>query len=183
MPERSTRRKTTDPVEPRRSTEVDTPIGVLRLVTRAETLCALEFTDTPTRPRSAKRRQRLPAGGIMKSLEQRLQAYFAGDLSALEGIPVDPEGTRFERRVWRALLRIPAGKTLTYGEIARKLGVPNAARAVGGACGRNPIVLVIPCHRVIGANGSLTGFGGGIELKRWLLRHEGAQLQMFRAEG
>jgi methylated-DNA-[protein]-cysteine S-methyltransferase len=119
----------------------------------------------------------------MQDLEERLQAYFAGDVSALESIPVDPEGTRFERRVWRTLQRIPAGKTLTYGEIARKLGSPNAARAVGGACGRNPIVLVIPCHRVIGSNGSLTGFGGGIERKRWLLQHEGAQRQMFSTMG
>lgn len=152
--------------------EMATPLGVLRLVARGETLCALEFTGSRSAARQA-------STGFPKKLEARLRAYFAGDLKALDDIEVAPDGTDFERRVWRALRRIPAGRTLSYGELARKLGSPQAARAVGGACGRNPIAVVIPCHRVIGADGSITGYGGGIERKRWLLRHESAQPGLF----
>ena len=101
-----------------------------------------------------------------------IRAYFAGDLHAIDKLPVDAGGTSFQREVWRALREIPCGTTLSYGELARRIGHPSAVRAVGLANGSNPVGVVVPCHRVIGSNGSLTGYGGGIERKRWLLDHE-----------
>jgi O-6-methylguanine DNA methyltransferase len=108
-----------------------------------------------------------PVGG-------KLQAYVAGDIAAIDDIPTRTTGTAFQRKVWAALREIPAGQTWSYGQLAAHVGEPGAARAVGLANGSNPIGVVVPCHRVIGANGTLTGYGGGIERKRWLLRHEGA---------
>lgn len=101
-----------------------------------------------------------------------LMAYMAGDLEALAGVPVATAGTAFQRAVWESLRRIPAGTTTTYAALGAGLGMPRAARAVGLANGANPIAIAVPCHRVVGANGSLTGFGGGLERKRWLLAHE-----------
>ena len=101
-----------------------------------------------------------------------LGAYFDGDLKAIERLKTAHGGTEFQRKVWAALRSIPARSTVTYGELAARLGLPRAARAVGLANGANPIAIVVPCHRVIGANGSLTGYGGGIARKRWLLAHE-----------
>ncbi len=98
--------------------------------------------------------------------------YFAGDLHAIDALPVKTAGTTFQQEIWRALREIPCGTTISYGELARRIGRPQAVRAVGLANGSNPIGVVVPCHRVIGANGSLTGYGGGIERKRWLLDHE-----------
>jgi methylated-DNA-[protein]-cysteine S-methyltransferase len=103
-----------------------------------------------------------------------LERYFAGDLAALDTVPVATNGSAFQRGVWRALRDIPAGTTISYAELARRVGKPSAFRAVGLANGSNPIGIVVPCHRVIGSDGSLTGYGGGIERKRWLLAHEGA---------
>ncbi len=108
------------------------------------------------------------------SARRALEAYFAGDLHALDGLSAQTGGTAFQRGVWAALRRIPAGQTRTYGGLAAGLGKPKAARAVGLANGANPIAVIVPCHRVVGSDGSLTGFGGGIERKRWLLAHEGA---------
>jgi methylated-DNA-[protein]-cysteine S-methyltransferase len=107
----------------------------------------------------------------LKQPRAQLQAYFAGELRDFE-LPLAAEGTPFQQRVWRALCDIPYGETISYGELARRIGQPSAARAVGLANGQNPIAIVVPCHRVIGANGSLTGYGGGLERKRWLLAHE-----------
>ena len=101
-----------------------------------------------------------------------IAAYFAGDLHEIDTLPVRTAGTAFQREVWRALREIPCGTTISYGELARRIGRPEAVRAVGTANGSNPIGVVVPCHRVIGANGTLTGYGGGIERKRWLLDHE-----------
>jgi methylated-DNA-[protein]-cysteine S-methyltransferase len=103
---------------------------------------------------------------------RQLSEYFAGNRRDFD-LPMRLEGTAFQRRVWRELVEIPYGKTWSYGELARRIGNPNASRAVGLANGRNPLSIVVPCHRVIGADGSLTGYGGGIERKRWLLAHEG----------
>lgn len=103
-----------------------------------------------------------------------IQSYFSGDTTALESLPVAFGGTPFQQTVWKALQTIPAGKTLSYGQLAAQIGNPNAMRAVGLANSANPIALIVPCHRVIGANGTLTGYGGGMERKQWLLRHEGA---------
>lgn len=106
-----------------------------------------------------------------REARRQLEAYFAGDLKQFD-LPLAPAGTEFQQSVWRALIEIPYGETRSYGELARQLGSPKLNRAVGMANGRNPISIVIPCHRVIGADGSLTGYGGGVERKRWLLAHE-----------
>lgn len=105
---------------------------------------------------------------------ERLRAYVEGDIAAIEAIPTETTGSAFQRQVWAALREIPAGETWSYGRLAAHIGRPAAVRAVGLANGANPIGVVVPCHRVIGANGTLTGYGGGLERKRWLLRHEGA---------
>lgn len=105
-----------------------------------------------------------------------LEGYFSGDISAIDNLGVETAGTPFQREVWAALRRIPARRTISYGELAVGLGRPKAIRAVGLANGANPVAIVVPCHRVIGADGSLTGYGGGLERKRWLLAHEGAEL-------
>ncbi|HET9886035.1 MAG TPA: methylated-DNA--[protein]-cysteine S-methyltransferase [bacterium] len=112
------------------------------------------------------------AGGTNATLKQ-LDRYFHGDVSAIRKIRVDPGGTEFQAAVWKLLRSIPAGRTMTYGELAAQAGRPGAARAAGRAVGSNPIPIAIPCHRVVGKSGSLTGFGGGLPRKRWLLEHEG----------
>ena len=104
----------------------------------------------------------------------KLKAFFEGDLAAIDSIPVETSGTPFQREVWAALRQIPAGQTWSYGQLAQHIGRPAARRAVGAANGANPISVVVPCHRVIGADGTLTGYGGGIERKAWLLAHENA---------
>ncbi|HKV42551.1 MAG TPA: methylated-DNA--[protein]-cysteine S-methyltransferase [Blastocatellia bacterium] len=115
------------------------------------------------------------AGRGPKATLQALKEYFDGDVTAIDAIECESIGTEFQRSVWAALRTIPAGQTLSYGALATKLGTPRAVRAVGRANGTNPISLVVPCHRVIGADGSLTGYGGGLDRKRWLLNHEGAK--------
>ncbi|HRP69326.1 MAG TPA: methylated-DNA--[protein]-cysteine S-methyltransferase [Turneriella sp.] len=112
---------------------------------------------------------------IFNEATRQLNAYFSGKLKTFN-LPIDPSGTTFQKRVWRALMRIPYGETLSYGQLAHRVGNPNASRAVGLANGRNPISIIIPCHRVIGASGSLTGYGGGVERKRFLLELEGFKL-------
>ncbi|HEX2412118.1 MAG TPA: methylated-DNA--[protein]-cysteine S-methyltransferase [Solirubrobacteraceae bacterium] len=112
-----------------------------------------------------------PDGGPFDAVREQLDAYFAGELETFD-LDLDPHGTPFQRRVWDALLEIPFGETISYSEVARRLGDPRLVRAVGLANGRNPISIVIPCHRVIGADGSLVGYGGGLDRKRWLLEHE-----------
>ncbi|MFZ0660634.1 MAG: methylated-DNA--[protein]-cysteine S-methyltransferase [Candidatus Binataceae bacterium] len=107
-----------------------------------------------------------------------LEDYFSGDIAAIDKLGVETAGTPFQREVWTALRRIPAGQTTSYGELAAAIGRPRAVRAVGLANGSNPVAIVVPCHRVIGADGSLTGYGGGLERKRWLLAHEGAELSL-----
>jgi methylated-DNA-[protein]-cysteine S-methyltransferase len=105
-------------------------------------------------------------------LSDAIAGYFGGELSAIDDIPVETVGTPFQKEVWRALREIPCGTTTSYGKLAKRIGRPAAVRAVGLANGANPVAVVVPCHRVIGSNGSLTGYGGGIERKRWLLDHE-----------
>ncbi len=158
--------------------EFHSPIGTIMLAVRDGALASLVFAEgwPDRRVRLAKRfgdvdlrRAADPAG-----VSGRLAAYFAGDLGALDAIAVDAGGTPFQRRVWAALRTIPPGETVSYQTLARRIGAPTAVRAVGAANGTNPIGIVVPCHRVIGADGSLTGYGGGIERKRWLLTHERA---------
>jgi methylated-DNA-[protein]-cysteine S-methyltransferase len=115
------------------------------------------------------------AAEVLAEAIRQLDAYFAGELTEFD-LALAPTGTPFQQRVWTALRAITFGDTASYSEIARRISAPDAVRAVGSANGRNPLSIVVPCHRVIGANGDLTGFGGGIERKRWLLRHEGVLL-------
>jgi methylated-DNA-[protein]-cysteine S-methyltransferase len=118
---------------------------------------------------------------LLDDVAAQLEAYFSGERTTFE-LPLDLSGTEFQRRCWLALATIPYGQTVSYGEQARRLGLgPETARAVGTANGQNPVPVILPCHRVIGADGSLTGFGGGLDLKRFLLEHEGALLPLGRA--
>src|SRR5206468_11449323 len=113
-----------------------------------------------------------------RQISDALQSYFAGGHAALDWIEVEIAGTPFQRSLWSALRTIPSGQTSTYGALAAKIGLPKAVRAVGAANGANPISIVLPCHRVIGADSRLTGYGGGLDRKRWLLTHEGAAFRM-----
>jgi methylated-DNA-[protein]-cysteine S-methyltransferase len=157
-----------------------TKIGTLLLLTDARgRLRALDWEDHEPRMRRLLRAQYgcdiKTVKAVKASAARRaLERYFAGDVRALDRLRTQTLGTPFQRRVWAALREIPVGKTVTYGALAKRLGCPSASRAVGAANGANPIPIVVPCHRVIGAGGALTGYGGGIERKRWLLRHEGA---------
>jgi methylated-DNA-[protein]-cysteine S-methyltransferase len=158
--------------------EIQSPLGILLIAARAGRLCAVDYDDGRDR--------------LMASLAARyetmsliptpdpfgfsgiLRRYFAGDLHALDAISVETGGTDFQCEVWAAVRRIPPGWTLTYAELARRIDRPQAARAVGSANARNPLSIVIPCHRLVGTSGSLTGYAGGLARKRWLLAHEGA---------
>jgi methylated-DNA-[protein]-cysteine S-methyltransferase len=163
------------------SNRIETPVGPMVLLARDGVMLMFEFEDATDR---VAREMRLrfqtethqPADDPF-GLASCLKEYFAGDLSAIDGIETDGGGTEFQRRVWAELKRIPCGVTISYGELAKRLGDKNLMRAVGLANGRNPISIVVPCHRVIGADGSLTGYGGGIERKKWLLAHEGVRLR------
>jgi methylated-DNA-[protein]-cysteine S-methyltransferase len=117
------------------------------------------------------------ADALLADARAQLESYFAGERTTFD-LPIAPQGTEFQRQVWTALRAIPFGGTISYGELARRIGDPKAMRAVGSANGRNPIPIIVPCHRVIGADGSLTGFGGGLDRKRWLLAHEGAAVEL-----
>ena len=170
-----------------RSTEslaIDTlksPLGGLLVVVDAEArLWALDFEDHAERMRRRLRTQHAITASPAQArapgaVREAIDGYFSGELGAVDGLAVHTGGTPFQRRVWLALREIPAGTTASYGQLARALGHPKASRAVGRANGSNPIGIVLPCHRVIGADGTLTGYGGGLERKRWLLAHERAQ--------
>ncbi len=147
----------------------DSPLGELLLVGDGQSLTGL-YMQAQKYAREVQEGWRRDAKAF-RTIDEQLTAYFAGELRTFD-LSLAPYGTDFQRTVWRALLNIEFGTTTTYGEIARRIGSPNAPRAVGLANGHNPIGIIVPCHRVIGANGSLTGYGGGIERKRWLLAHE-----------
>ncbi|MFJ9656763.1 methylated-DNA--[protein]-cysteine S-methyltransferase [Streptomyces griseoflavus] len=150
-------------------TVIDSPYGPLTLVADDGVLCGLYMTGQRHRPAEETFGARDDTG--FEEAEEQLAAYFAGDLTEFS-LALRPHGTPFQRRVWDELARIPYGETRTYGELAEALGNPRASRAVGLANGRNPIGIVIPCHRVIGASGGLTGYGGGLERKQRLLDFE-----------
>nr|BBH86898.1 methylated-DNA--protein-cysteine methyltransferase [Thermosporothrix sp. COM3] len=160
---------------------IETPIGGVLLVVDDGRICSLDYEDYEQRMLLLLRRryrefelQRVvdPCG-----FSSRVRAYFAGNYAALNELPVVTGGTDFQRQVWEALRTIPVGTTRSYGELAKQLGKPNASRAVGAANGLNPIAIIVPCHRVIGANAALTGYAGGIARKEWLLRHEGIRVK------
>jgi O-6-methylguanine DNA methyltransferase len=153
------------------------PICPLMIVTDDDgILRALEFGDEEERLRRHLRGHygdyQLEEGAAPKKVTRAVDAYFKGDLEQINELPTATNGTEFQREVWKALRTIPAGATMSYGELAAQIGHAGASRAVGAANGSNPIAIVVPCHRVIGANGTLTGYGGGLPRKKWLLDHE-----------
>ncbi len=149
-----------------------TPVGELTLVASDRGLRAVVWPTSSRRGTGVSGRpQRNPDHPILKTTAGELDEYFAGERTTFD-IPLDLEGTRFQVAAWRSLAKIPFGTTTTYGRQAAGLGIPTAARAVGAANGANPVCIVLPCHRVIGSDGSLTGFGGGLPVKQWLLEHE-----------
>ena len=156
-----------------RYTLFDTPLGDLLLASDNNALVGVWFADTE-RPETGEWQR---DNGAFGEVTAQLRAYFAGELTEFS-LELAPRGTPFQHRVWDALQRVPYGTTTTYGKLAEGLGDPRATRAVGLANGRNPIPIVIPCHRVIGADGSLTGYGGGMQRKQWLLAHEGRALPL-----
>jgi methylated-DNA-[protein]-cysteine S-methyltransferase len=159
---------------------VESPIGRLLLQTDGQSLTGL-YMDVPSRPpRGIEHWTQDPDAGPLPAAVLQLEEYFVGKRRDFD-LPLRPQGTDFQQCVWRALTEIPYGVTWSYGELAKRIGNPNASRAVGLANGQNPISILVPCHRVIGANGSLTGYGGGLERKRWLLAHEGLQQQLLHS--
>jgi methylated-DNA-[protein]-cysteine S-methyltransferase len=168
---------------------ISTPIGSKFLVVdpdAGDAICALFWTEDgepDEMSRSLRRRYgdyRLERVDDPAGHSTAIRKYFAGDIRAIDSLAVTTGGTDFQRGVWLGLRGIPAGEVLTYGEFAARLGRPTAPRAVGMACGSNPVGLVLPCHRVVGSTGSLTGFGGGLDRKQWLLEHEHANLARLR---
>ena len=161
----------------------DSPIGELTVAARGSKVCLVHFGPVSAYVRSALSAWYPGApvepgedpGGAVRVLAR----YFGGDLGSLDEIDVELHGTPFQQRVWNALRTVAAGTTTSYAELAGRVGSPNAVRAVGAANGANPVAVVLPCHRIIGSNGSLTGYGGGLERKRWLLDHEGVSRTLF----
>jgi len=159
-----------------------TPLGKVLLVTDAEgAVRALDFADFRDRMLRLLKRH-APGAGLVpgrtaEPVRRAVEAYFAGDARSLDGLTVQTAGTVFQSAVWKALRAIPAGETRSYGQLAAAVGSPRAVRAAGLVNGQNPVALIVPCHRVIGANGTLTGYAGGLERKRWLLAHEAAAVQ------
>jgi methylated-DNA-[protein]-cysteine S-methyltransferase len=160
---------------------IPSPVGPLTIAARDARVCLLHFgadEDAVRRtlgryyPNAAVEAHGDPAGAV-----RAVSAYFAGDLHALDALEVELNGTPFQNRVWEALRRVRCGTTATYAELATSIGSTTAVRAVGAANGANPIAVIVPCHRIIGTNGTLTGYGGGLENKRWLLEHEGCRLR------
>ena len=157
----------------------NSPIGWMQIVIDAEErLRAADWEDKGDRMRRLLRLHygesiAIQATDVPSSARRAFEAYFDGELQAIETVRTATRGTDFQRQVWAALRTIPVGSTVSYGQLANRIGRPAAVRAVGAANGANPIPVVVPCHRVIGADASLTGFGGGLERKRWLLAHEG----------
>jgi methylated-DNA-[protein]-cysteine S-methyltransferase len=158
---------------------IETPIGEMLIVADHDgNLRAIDWTEHEPRTQRflqlhyGENDYQLEAVRDPNGLSSTILRYFAGDLKAIDSLPVQTAGTPFQCKVWQALREIPCGNTISYAELAQQIGRPAAVRAVGLANGSNPVPVVVPCHRVIGSNGSLTGYGGGIERKRWLLEHE-----------
>jgi methylated-DNA-[protein]-cysteine S-methyltransferase len=166
-------------METSRYTVMESPVGPLTLRWSGDGLAGAYFANAQVLSR---RSEWTRDDARLAPVRAQLEEYFRGERRVFD-LPLALEGTPFQQKVWRALLEIPFGTTTSYGEVARQIGKESwtAARAVGSANGQNPVVIIVPCHRVIGADGSLTGFGGGLPLKRWLLSHEGARES--RADG
>jgi len=154
------------------STVVTTPLGPVRITSSGTAITSVLFLDEENEPTET------PNDPLLLECTRQLEAYFSGSLTQFD-LPLAPQGTEFQQRVWAELQKVPFGRTATYGDLAHRLGDPNLTRAVGTANGSNPIAIIIPCHRIIGADGSLTGYSGGLWRKQWLLRHESAQKELF----
>lgn len=158
--------------------EIDSPIGTVLVASDGHALFALDFADCRPRMNGLAQSRFGPVswgrGTDPGGFSTRTRAYFDGDLDALQDVEVETGGTPFQRQVWAALRKVQPGHTASYGALAAQIGRPTAARAVGAANGANPVALAIPCHRIVGSSGALTGYAGGIERKRWLLAHESA---------
>ena len=162
-------------------TEIESPVGRLAIAANDGRVCLLHFGGLTKSVRAALARW-YPDAAVESATDPAgavkiLRTYFDGDIKAIDDVPVEMHGTPFQKKVWAALRRIPVGTTLSYGRLAQLIGEPSAVRAVGAANGANPVALIVPCHRVIGSNGTLTGYGGGLDRKRWLLEHEGVRPQ------
>lgn len=161
----------------------DSTIGKILLVSDGERLCALDYADYEDRMLMLLKRYH-PDCQLREAIDPQgfsslISTYFAGNMTCIDQIPVNTGGTAFQQQVWSALRTIPSGTVLTYGEFAAQLGKPTAYRAVGMTNALNPIAIVVPCHRLVGTNGFLTGYAGGLERKRWLLQHEGVKVSAF----
>ena len=158
--------------------EISSAIGTIVIISDGTALCALDFESCKERTQQLLEKRfgkfTLTRQPNVNGFSDRIRAYLEGDLTSLEQIPVNTGGTPFQQQVWSTLRTIPAGKVMSYGEVAQKIGRPTASRAVGMANSQNPVALVLPCHRVIGSNSKLTGYAGGLDRKEWLLKHEGA---------
>jgi methylated-DNA-[protein]-cysteine S-methyltransferase len=160
---------------------ITSPVGRLAIAAHDGRVCALWFgTESQVRPLLERwfPGEQISAGKDPGGAVSALTAYFSGDLNALDEVAVELHGTPFQQRVWRQLRSVRAGTTASYAQIARAIGAPHAVRAVGAANGANPVAVIVPCHRIVGSNGGLTGYGGGLDRKRWLLAHESPARQL-----
>ena len=153
---------------------IESPLGPLLIEATAQGVCRVQFCEAKTASYE-ENNQGQPGREVLQQAETELGEYFIGQRRSFT-VPLDPAGTPFQQEVWKQLVGISCGATTSYGEIARRIGRPQGSQAVGLANGQNPIAIIIPCHRVVGASGKLTGYAGGIERKKWLLRHEAATL-------
>jgi len=147
------------------------PLGTMRLVARGGALVGAYFDGQKYDAREGDGWREAPGDAVLREAGRQFDEYFAGKRARFD-LALEPVGTEFQQRVWRAIAGVPAGETTSYGEIARRLGCPSSVRAVGAAIGRNPLIVVVPCHRIVGAGGALTGYAGGLERKRALLALE-----------
>jgi len=161
----------------------DSPIGTLTVAARGPKVCLVHFGPVNKYVQSALATwypgAPIESGDDPGGVVSVLTRYFSGDLASLDEVDVELHGTPFQQRVWNALRTVAAGTTASYAQLADRVGAPSAVRAVGAANGANPVAVILPCHRIIGSNGSLTGYGGGLERKRWLLDHEGVTPSLF----
>jgi methylated-DNA-[protein]-cysteine S-methyltransferase len=162
---------------------IDSPIGELTVAAHESKVCLVHFGRVNNYVQTALAtwypHARVDSGEDPGGVVSVLARYFAGDLASLDEVDVELHGTSFQQRVWLALRTVTPGTTASYAELAGRVGAPAAVRAVGAANGANPVAVVLPCHRIIGSNGSLTGYGGGLDRKRWLLDHEGVNRTLF----
>lgn len=158
---------------------IDTPLGTVRIVARGDAIAGIWFDGQKydALPDDAWRES--PGDPLLRDAARQLREYFAGRRERFD-LPLAPEGTAFQKSVWLAIAKVPSGRTTSYGELARRIGRPSSVRAVGAAVGRNPVSVVVPCHRIVGSDGSLTGYAGGLERKRALLALERVDLDASR---